>query len=701
MSRSNGRQKYWVIGACAGVLVLAGGLCAVLLSGKGAQTMESVPNSVVATPSAAASIPETNIVVGTPEVDLIAEQQKQEIEAIVIRNSMLPGTTIYGVNVGGMSREQALAAVDEKLKQEPLVVNLLLSDGTNVYPASGEGIQALATPLEEEEDDDAIDPEMKAAEAAEEQEEDEQPDAAEEQPIGIRLKFDVEKAVDTAFSLLRDRTVPYETFMAQVNEIAAGQEVAPAPEYDADSVARFVDYLAGLLDKPAVNATISMENNQIVYTDEVNGHGIDRAALVETIQNTDPFSGETISIPLHELEAAITKDMLQGKYVLRGAYTTSFSGSTNNRKYNIRFGAEKINGTILKPGDVFSANDTLGKRTRANGWKNAGAYEAGEVVEQPGGGVCQLSSTLYNAALYADMEIVERRNHSMPVHYVDRGRDATINSVGNLIDFKFRNNTSSDIIIIGYTEGNNLHMEIYGVPFETDEYDRIVIRTKQTGSTSIKTEYEYDDTKPTSYEKVTSKGSKGYTVRTYKDYYKGDTRVKTDDLGISTYKMFPKKVTVGTMEEAKPTPKATPSSGSGSSGSSSGSSSSGSDSGSSSSGSSSSGSDSGSSSSGRVQQLRFLQFRQRLRVQWLRRFQLRQRFRLQLRWLQLWQRLRLQLRLIQLGQRLRLQQLGQRLRVQFRQRLWLRRFQQRLIRSDPFSPLCIKRGFLSYSPSSL
>ncbi len=323
MSRSNGRQKYWVIGACAGVLVLAGGLCAVLLSGKGAQTMESVPNSVVATPSAAASIPETNIVVGTPEVDLIAEQQKQEIEAIVIRNSMLPGTTIYGVNVGGMSREQALAAVDEKLKQEPLVVNLLLSDGTNVYPASGEGIQALATPLEEEEDDDAIDPEMKAAEAAEEQEEDEQPDAAEEQPIGIRLKFDVEKAVDTAFSLLRDRTVPYETFMAQVNEIAAGQEVAPAPEYDADSVARFVDYLAGLLDKPAVNATISMENNQIVYTDEVNGHGIDRAALVETIQNTDPFSGETISIPLHELEAAITKDMLQGKYVLRVNITSA------------------------------------------------------------------------------------------------------------------------------------------------------------------------------------------------------------------------------------------------------------------------------------------------------------------------------------------------------------------------------------------
>ncbi len=559
MSRSNGKQKYWVLGACAGVLVLAGGLCAILLSGKGAKLTESVPGNAVSTPSAAASLTETKIVVGTPEVDKIAEQQKQEIEAVVIRSGMLPGTTVYGVDVGGMSREQALAAVEEKLTQEPLVVNLLLSDDTNVYPASGEGIQALPTPVEEE-DDDAIDPDMKAAEAAEEQEE--ELEAAEDLPIGIRLQYDVESAIDAAFSLMRDRTVPYETFMAQVRQIAAGQEVAPAPAYDVDSVTRFVTYLATLLDTPAVNATISMEKNQIVYTDEIKGRGIDQSLLVETILNTDPFSGATLSIPIHDLEATITKDMLQGKYILRGSYTTSFSGSTSNRKYNIRFGADKINGIILKPGDVFSANDTLGKRTRANGWKNAGAYEGGEVVEQPGGGVCQLSSTLYNAVLYADLEIVDRRNHSMPVHYVDRGRDATINSVGNLIDFKFKNNTSSDVIIIAYTEGNNLHMEIYGIPFETDEYDLIKIRTKQTGSTSIKTEYEYDESKPSSYEFVKSKGSKGYTVRTYKDYYKGETRVKTDDLGVSTYKMFPKKVVVGTKEEDKPTPKPTSSGGS-------------------------------------------------------------------------------------------------------------------------------------------
>ena len=559
MSILNGKQKYWVIGACAGVLVLAGGLCGFLLSGDqpAAQLAQSIPESTLTPPPSATAIPQANIVVGTPEVDLIEEQHRQEKEAIVIRNVMLPGTHIYGVDVSGMSRDEARAAVEEKLAREPLIVNLFLSDGNNLYPASGEGLENLLSAAatsapEDEEDDDAVDPAMKAAEAAAEDPEDEPAapaDAVDNGPVGIQLQVDVDKAVTVAFSLMRDQTVPYDTFMLQVQQIAAGVETAPAPDYNIDSVNRFIEYLSGYLDTPAVNSSITMEDNQIVYTQEAMGRGIDRDSLVTTILGTDPLSGETISIPIHDLEPSITREMLQSKFVLRGAYTNSFSDSTKNRKYNIRFGAEKINGIILKPGDVFSANDTLGKRTRKNGWKNAGAYEGGEVVQQPGGGVCQLSSTLYNAALYADMEIVERRNHSMPVHYVDRGRDATINSIGNIIDFKFRNNTSSDVIIMAYTTGNTLHMEIYGVPMEGEEYDRIEIRTKQTSSTSIKTEYTYLPDKPTSYKKTTVKGSKGYKVRTYKDYYLGDTLVKTDDLGLSVYNMFPKKVEVGMIEE--------------------------------------------------------------------------------------------------------------------------------------------------------
>ena len=551
-----GNKQSWVLGACMGVLVLAGALCALLLSGSKASPVqaavqEQIPATAVAT---ATIVPNKNIVITTPGVDPLEEQHRQEIESIVIRTTMLPGTHVYGVDVSGMSREQAQAAVEEKLLKSPLTIDLKFTDGINIYPATGEGIHAPAptnAPQEEDEDDDAVDPAMKAAEAAAGTDDDEPAptSAPEEGPVAILLKFDAEDAVNAAFSLMRDSTVPYDLFMAQVQSIAAGKDIAPVPSYDQDSVDRYVAKLSSVLDTPAVNASLGMENNQLVYKEEASGHGIDQAALIQTILETDPLAGETIDIPMHELEPTMTKAMLQDKFILRGAYTTSFSDSTKNRQYNIRFGADKINGTILKPGDVFSANDTLGKRTRKNGWKNAGAYENGEVVQQAGGGVCQLSSTLYNAALYADMKIVERRNHSMPVHYVSKGRDATINSIGNLIDFKFENNTSSDVIIIAYTEGNNLHMEIYGVPFETDEYDRIEIRTKQRGSQSIKTVYEYLDDKPASYQKTVTKGSKGYTIQTYKDYYSGDTLVKTDDLGISKYTMFPKKVQVGTISE--------------------------------------------------------------------------------------------------------------------------------------------------------
>ena len=558
MSILKGKQKYWVLGASAGILVLAGGLCAILLSGKNAQIAQSPMNTPAYTSADATAIPQTNIAIGTPEVDLVAEQHRQEIEAIVIRNTMLPGTHIYGVDVGGMSREQAKAAVEEKLAKEPPVINLFLTDGVSTYSGAGLHIQPTATataPAEEEEDDDAVDPALKAAEAdtgADDEEPEGTPAPVEtsEEPASIRFVLDVDGAVDIAFSLMRDNTLVYETFMAEVAQISNGRDITPAPIYDKPSVEGFVAALAQIIDVPAVNSKpdIDKETNALVFVSEVPGKGIDQPALIDAILQADPLSGDTIQIPITVLEPTTTREMLEGKYTKRGpGYTTSFSDSTKNRKYNIRFGADKINGTILKPGEVFSANDTLGKRTRKNGWKNAGAYEGGEVVQQAGGGVCQLSSTLYNAVLYADLEIVERRNHSMPVHYVMRGRDATINSVGNIIDFKFRNNTSGDIIILAYTEGNNLHMEIYGLPFETDEYDRIEIRTKQTGSQGIKTEYTYDDTKKETYKKTTSNGSKGYTVRTYKDYYKGETLVKTDDLGLSVYKMFPKKVTVGTI----------------------------------------------------------------------------------------------------------------------------------------------------------
>ena len=194
MSILNGKQKYWILGACAGVLVLAGGLCAILLSGKESTLSRTLQGNAVAPPSqAAATLSQANIVVGTPEVDPVVEQHKREIEAIVIRDTMLPGTRIYGVDVSGMSREEALSAVTQKLTDEPLTINLLLFDGTNIYPTSAEGIQALsakAAEPQEDDDDDAVDPDMVKAEAEGDPDPNDDPgDPADKGPVGIQLQI--------------------------------------------------------------------------------------------------------------------------------------------------------------------------------------------------------------------------------------------------------------------------------------------------------------------------------------------------------------------------------------------------------------------------------------------------------------------------------------------------------------------------------
>jgi len=205
---------------------------------------------------------------------------------------------------------------------------------------------------------------------------------------------------------------------------------------------------------------------------------------------------------------------------------------------------------VVKPGEVFSTNDTLGVRSKANGWKEANAYESGAVVPQAGGGVCQLSTTLYNAIVKADLEVVYRRNHSMPVHYIKEGLDATINSVGNIIDFKFSNNTTSDIVIIGYTtSANKLTFEIWGLPFATTEYDEIKLTSELVSTTSasgdpVEMEVAVGTEKADgslmeageTYIAVTPR--KGYVYQSYKKYYKAGTLVKTEKLAVSTYKAY-------------------------------------------------------------------------------------------------------------------------------------------------------------------
>ena len=193
-------------------------------------------------------------------------------------------------------------------------------------------------------------------------------------------------------------------------------------------------------------------------------------------------------------------------------YTTRYDPTNKNRSNNLEISAKKINGTIIMPGEIFSYNQTVGKRTIAEGYKEAGAYAGGKVVQDVGGGICQTSSTLYNAALLANLEIVDRSNHQFLTSYVPAGRDATV--AWGSIDFQFKNTREYPIKIEASVKNGVCTMSIYGIKEET-EYE-VVIQPVVLSYIPYTTKYEDDSTLEEGKEVVEQSGYTGCTSETYR-----------------------------------------------------------------------------------------------------------------------------------------------------------------------------------------
>lgn len=154
-----------------------------------------------------------------------------------------------------------------------------------------------------------------------------------------------------------------------------------------------------------------------------------------------------------EEELSKVKDVL-------GSFHTDFSSSAAGRYKNVQNGCEKINGTVLYPGEQFSVYEAVSPFDAENGYELAGSYENGTTVQTYGGGICQVSTTLYNAVILAELQVDERYNHSMVVNYVPRSQDAAI--AGTAKDFKFTNNTQAPIYLEGYTDGGIIYFNVFG-----------------------------------------------------------------------------------------------------------------------------------------------------------------------------------------------------------------------------------------------
>lgn len=236
-----------------------------------------------------------------------------------------------------------------------------------------------------------------------------------------------------------------------------------ATEVDEEKVAAFVAEKCAPFIKGPQDAQITREGDSFVVTDSVEGLTVDtvatKAALDAALQGglTEPV---VIDAVVKNSQPAKTKELLSTIGDVLGSFSTGFNAGSVSRTVNLKNGASKINGTVLMPGEEFSAYTWLTPFTVDNGYASAASYENGKVVDTVGGGACQLCTTLYNAALLSELEITQRQNHSMIVTYVKPSQDAAI--AGTYKDLKFKNNYGTPIYLEGAVSGGTLTFTVYG-----------------------------------------------------------------------------------------------------------------------------------------------------------------------------------------------------------------------------------------------
>ncbi len=309
----------------------------------------------------------------------------------------------------------------------------------------------------------------------------------------------------------------------------------------------FIEVEPSEIDIDAIYEEVYTEPQDAYYTEDpfeifphVNGIDFDLEAAREMLKEEK----DEYEIELIITEPDITTDELGEEAFpdLLSSFSTKYDASNTNRTTNLELAMAKIDGVVVAAGETFSFNETVGKRTVEAGYKEAGGYAGGKVVQTLAGGICQISSTLYDAVVYANLEIVERHNHMFLAGYVGAGKDATV--VYGSLDFQFKNTRSYPIMIKASIGNGVAKIEIYGIKEEV-EYD-VDIVTTILSYTSYDVEYEEDSTLEEGTQKVTQSGMNGCKSITYKVLKLNGTEVSRTVLSSDTYDPLDEIITVGT-----------------------------------------------------------------------------------------------------------------------------------------------------------
>jgi len=286
------------------------------------------------------------------------------------------------------------------------------------------------------------------------------------------------------------------------------------------------------LQKPK-NAEYIYKDRNLSIVDEVIGYEFDLEKLCEDLKKSNfPL----IHVEVKEAIPKITSKSLkeQGINEKVASFSTKFSTSNVPRSHNIKLASSIISGTVLSPGEIFSFNNTVGERTKERGYKEAGVYLNGEVAEGLGGGICQVSTTLYNAVLLADLEIVERSNHSLTVPYVPLSRDASVS--WNHPDLKFKNNTNHSIYIGTETKGNTITFDLFG----TKNNKEVELISTVLSKKSPPILYKEDASLQPDTEIVVENGHVGYVSTLIKNIYIDGELISSEVVSKDKYLTSPK-----------------------------------------------------------------------------------------------------------------------------------------------------------------
>ena len=405
---------------------------------------------------------------------MAAYESYAAISQLVSRDTYFPGVTVDGMDLGGMTREDAGALVEGRQTQAASEFSLIVAGGEKRWRIT-----------------------------------------ADEVP----MTFNAGVVLDQAYRVGRVGTL--EERYAQIQQAAQeGKQYVTGFTYDRSAVDALVDVIGDSLDYPAKDATLDAfdpNNHTFTFTKEADGYMIDRVQLKQDILAAlDERAYDRVIIPQGQrIEPTLTLAQLQGVFGKIASYTTTTT-KDRDRNTNIAISAEALNGHMVLPGETMSFNNCTGRRTGEKGYREAGAIAGGVLVDDTGGGVCQTSSTLFNAVVRADLEIVERSAHSWPSTYVEKGEDATVNYPS--LDFVFRNNGQFPVFVVAWYADREVTVEIYGKMLDngmTIDLESEVIRTIKPDNDVIWVE---DETLPVGTTKAGRQKRTGYVVDTYKVY---------------------------------------------------------------------------------------------------------------------------------------------------------------------------------------